>query len=127
MESKKRKAIQTAKFYFFDPGITHLLAGVETLDRNSNLWGQAFEQFILMELKAYISYCQKRKEIGFWRSTDNYEVDFIIGNETAIEVKSTKKVNDKHLKGLKVLQEEKIIKKFYLISEDPISKLTQVM
>lgn len=125
LESKKRKAIQTAKFYLFDPGITHLLAGIETLDRNSNLWGQAFEQFILMELKAYVSYRQKRKEIGFWRSTDKYEVDFIIGNEIAIEVKSTKKVSEKHLKGLKVLQEEKIIKKFYLISEDPISKLTQ--
>ena len=125
LESKKRKAIQTAKFYFFDPGITHLLAGVETLDRNSNLWGQAFEQFILMELKAYVSYRQKRKEINFWRSTDKYEVDFIIGREIAIEVKSTKKVSDKHLKGLKVLQEEKIVKKFYLISEDPISKLTQ--
>lgn len=78
-----------------------------------------------MELKAYISYHQKRKEIGFWRSTDKYEVDFIIGDEIAIEIKSTKKVSDKHLKGLKVLQEEQIVKKFYLISEDPISKLTQ--
>ena len=39
IESKKRKAIKTGKFYFFDPGITHMLAGTETLDRNSNLYG----------------------------------------------------------------------------------------
>ncbi len=34
-ESRKRKAIQTAKFYFFDPGVMHALAGTSALDRNS--------------------------------------------------------------------------------------------
>lgn len=122
LESKKRKAIKTAKFYFFDPGVTHFLAGTEKLDRNSNLWGESFEQFILMELKAFISYRLKRTEIYFWRSADKYEVDFIIGNEIAIEVKSTKRVTENHLKGLKALQEEQLIKKFYIISEDSIEK-----
>ena len=36
-KSKKRKAISTAKFYFFDTGVTHALAGTQTLDRNSDL------------------------------------------------------------------------------------------
>lgn len=122
LESKKRKAIKTAKFYFFDPGITHFLAGTESLDRNSNFWGESFEQFILMELKAFISYRLKRVGICFWRSTDKYEVDFIIGNEVVIEVKSTKRVTENHLKGLKALQEENFIKKFYIISEDLVEK-----
>lgn len=122
LESKKRKAIKTAKFYFFDPGVTHFLAGTEKLDRNSNLWSESFEQFILMELKAFISYRFKRTEIYFWRSADKYEVDFIIGNEIAIEVKSTKRVTENHLKDLKALQEEQLIKKFYIISEDSIEK-----
>jgi predicted AAA+ superfamily ATPase len=123
LESKKRKAIQTAKFYFFDPGITHFIAGTENLDRNSSQWGESFEQFILMELKSYISYNRKRAEINFWRSTDKYEVDFIINSQIAIEVKSTKRVAESHLKGLRGIQEEQILKRLIIVSEDPIEKI----
>ncbi len=78
-ESKKRKAIRTGKFYFFDPGITHILAGTETLDRNSNLYGKSFEQFICMELRAYLSYRRKKLPLTYWRSKNGHEVDFLIG------------------------------------------------
>lgn len=122
MESKKRKAIQTAKFYFFDPGITHFIAGTEQLDRNSNLWGQAFEQFIFMELKCYAAYSSKKIELNFWRSTDKHEVDFVINGRVGLEVKSTKRINDSHLKGIKAIQEESAIKYFYVVSEDPIER-----
>lgn len=123
LESKKRKAIHTAKFYFFDPGVTHFLAGTENLDRNSNLWGESFEQFIFMELKCYSSYKQKNLTINFWRSIDKYEVDFIINGKIAIEVKSTKQINDSHLKGLKAIQQEEAIEHLYIISEDPIERV----
>ncbi|MBW2406604.1 MAG: ATP-binding protein, partial [Deltaproteobacteria bacterium] len=66
-ESKKRKAIKTGKFYFFDPGITHMLAGTQALDRNSNLYGKSFEQFICMELRAYLSYRRKKFPLTYWR------------------------------------------------------------
>ncbi len=119
-KSKKRKAIQTAKFYFFDTGVVSTLARTETLDRNSDLYGKAFEHFIGMELKAYLSYRRLSDELTFWRSINGQEVDFIIGNHTAIEVKSTKKVDEKHLKGLRALREENYFKKYYLISHDAI-------
>jgi predicted AAA+ superfamily ATPase len=121
-ESKKRKAIQTSKFYFFDPGVCHYIAGINSLDRNSDLWGKSFEHFILMELKAYISYRQKRHKIFFWRSVNKQEVDFIVGDKIAIEVKSTKKVSSKHFAGLSALHEEGKIEKFFLISDDPINR-----
>lgn len=123
--SKKRKAIQTSKFYFFDPGVCHYIAGVKNLERESNLWGKAFEQFILMELKSYNSYRQKRKNLYFWRSINKQEVDFIIDDEIAIEVKAAKKIHEKHLSGIKALKEEGIIKKFYLLSEDPLHRLVE--
>lgn len=123
--SKKRKAIQTAKFYFFDTGVRHYIAGTKALDRNSNLWGESFEQFILIELQAYISYNSKRAEINFWRSADKHEVDFIVNDEIAIEVKASKKITSQHLKGLKALQQENIIKNFYILSEDPIEKIDE--
>ena len=51
------------------------------------------------------------------------EVDLTIGDEVAVELKSTRKVSNKHLRNLKALQEEKIFKKFFLVSLDPLNAL----
>ena len=123
-QSKKRKAIKTGKFYFFDPGITHILAGTEALDRNSNLYGKSFEQFICMELRAYLSYTRKKLTLTYWRSKNGHEVDFLLGTRTAIEVKSTQKISTNDFKGLKYLKEEGVFKNLILVSQDPISTLT---
>jgi predicted AAA+ superfamily ATPase len=122
-ESKKRKAIKTGKFYFFDPGITHILAGTETLDRNSNLYGKSFEQFICMELRAYLSYRRKKVLLTYWRSKNGHEVDFLLGTRTAIEVKASKTISRNDFKGLKYLKEEGVFKNFVLVSQDPVSTL----
>jgi len=119
--SKKRKAIQTAKFYFFDTGVTNAIAGTKHLDRNSNAYGMSFEQFIGMEIRAYLSYSRIKDPLTFWRTTHGFEVDYLIGDHTAIEVKSTHKISPRHLKGLKALQEEKVFKKYLLITQDKIS------
>jgi uncharacterized protein len=105
-ESRKRKAIKTGKFYFFDPGVTHTLASTQTLDRNSNLYGKSFEQFIGMELRPYLSYRRTKLPLTFWRSKNGHEVDFLVGTETAIEVKASKKVGKNDFKGLRYLKEE---------------------
>jgi predicted AAA+ superfamily ATPase len=123
-ESKKRKAIKTGKFYFFDPGITHMLAGTEALDRNSNLYGKSFEQFICMELRAYLSYRRKKLPLTYWRSKSGHEVDFLIGTRTAIEVKASRKTSRNDLKGLNYLKEEGVFQNLILVSQDPISTFT---
>ena len=120
-ESIKRKAIRTGKLYFFDPGITHTLAGTQTLDRNSDLYGKSFEQFIGMEIRAYLSYKRRKLQLSYWRSTHGYEVDFLVGRETAVEVKASKKISQRDFKGLKALEEEKIFKNYILVSQDPIN------
>lgn len=120
-ESTKRKAIRTGKFYFFDPGITHTLAGTQTLDRNSNLYGKSFEQFIGMEIRAYLSYKRRKLQFSYWRSTHGYEVEFLIGRETAVEVKASQKISQRDFKGLKALEEEKIFKNYIIVSQDPIN------
>jgi predicted AAA+ superfamily ATPase len=123
--SKKRKAISTAKFYFFDTGVTHALASTQNLDRNSDLYGRSFEQWIAMELKAYLSYRRIMEPLSFWRSVSDHEVDFIIGDHTAIEVKATRRVSSKHLKGLNTLAEERNFKKLILVTQDPIESIQQ--
>ncbi|MDY6950152.1 MAG: ATP-binding protein [Thermodesulfobacteriota bacterium] len=123
-ESKKRKAIKTGKFYFFDPGVTHMLAGTETLDRNSNLYGRSFEQFICMELRSYLSYRRKKLPLTYWRSKNGHEVDFLLGNKTAIEVKASSKTSRNDFKGLKYLKEEGVFENLILVSQDPVSTFT---
>jgi len=118
--SKKRKAISTAKFYFFDTGITHMLSGTRTLDRNANLYSKSFEQFIGMEIQAYLSYSRKKHGLTYWRSTHGHEVDFLIGRETAVEVKASAKVSNRDFKGLKFLEEEKVFRNYILVSQDRI-------
>ena len=120
IESKKRKAVKSGKFYFFDPGVTHALSGTQTLDRNSDLYGKSFEQFIGMEIRAYLGYKRLKSSLSYWRSTHGHEVDFLIGDKIAIEVKSSQHVTSADFKGLKVLSEEEIFSDFYLVSQDPV-------
>lgn len=124
-ESRKRKAVATAKFYFFDVGVANFLRGIDTLNRNSEDYGKAFEHFIALELRSYISYGRLKKELTYWRTTGGQEVDFIIGTESAIEVKSTAKISDKHLKGLRYLMEERIVSHFFMVSFDEVERLTE--
>ncbi len=119
--SKKRKAIQTSKFYFFDTGVTHTIAGTKTLDRNSNLYGNSFEQLIIMEIRAYLNYFRIKDPLTFWRSTHGREVDILIGDHTAVEIKSKQKISPKEQKGLRALSEECLFRNYYLVSQDQIS------
>ena len=117
----KRKAIATARFYYFDTGVKNRLAGIHAIPEATDLFSQAFEHFIVMELRAYISYTRKKLPLNFWRTSTGHEVDFIVANQVAIAVKSIKKVSKKHLKSLNYLMEENKIKSYYLVSQDPIA------
>lgn len=118
--SQKRKAIQTAKFYFFDTGVCHALLDVQTLPRSSDLYGRAFEHWVYRELQAYLSYKERLLPLTFWRSVNGQEVDFLVGDQVAIEAKATQRVSDRDLHGLRALAEENVFKKFLLVSQDPI-------
>jgi predicted AAA+ superfamily ATPase len=117
-ESKKRKAIQTVKFYLFDSGIQRALLDQKHLERNSPAYGVALENWILHELRAHRSYARTHVPLTFWRSTAKHEVDFCLGDQIAIEVKSTERLTDRHFTGLKALKEENVFKRFIMVSLD---------
>jgi predicted AAA+ superfamily ATPase len=102
----KRRVIRTPKFFLFDTGVSRALSGIRALDRKSDLFGRAFEHFIANELRAYLSYERLEAELCYWRSAHQLEVDFIIGDEVAIEVKATSRPNSDDLKGLRAIAEE---------------------
>ena len=121
--SIKRKASRRARFYFFDTGVKNRLAKIDVIPPLTDLFGQAFEHFIAMELRAYLSYTRVQVPLQFWRTaTGSYEVDFIVGDRIAIEVKATQHVTQKHLRGLNYLKEENKLDMYYLISQDPIPR-----
>jgi len=121
-ESKKRKAIQTAKFYFFDTGVTHTLCGTKVIDRNSNLWGESFEHFVGMELRAWVSYQRITTPLRFWRATGGQEVDFLVDDTLAVEVKASSKVGRADLKGLRAIKEEGVFKHLVCVSMDRLDR-----
>jgi uncharacterized protein len=47
-------------------------------------------------------------------------VDFIVGDHTAIDVKATRRVGTRDLRGLSALAEERRFKTLLLVSEDPV-------
>ena len=118
--SFKRKPIHRAKFYFFDTGVVNTLQGIKSLEPRSDLFGKNFEHWIALEIRAWLSYKRREEIFCYWRSKSNYEVDFILGDHTAIEVKSTKRVSTKDLRGLLALKEEKNWKRLVLVSMDPL-------
>jgi uncharacterized protein len=117
-KTRKRKASSTAKFYFFDRGVSNLLAGRKGIKPKTELFGKALEHFIFTELKAYLSYTKNRSSLTFWRATQGPEVDFLVDDATAIEVKGTHLVSQKHIKGLKALSEDMTLKKKIVVSLD---------
>jgi len=123
-KSLKRKAIAKAKFYLFDLGVKHTLAQITDIAPKTDLFGQAFEHFIAMEIRAWLHYRRINKTLSYWCSTHGAEVDFIIGDDIAIEVKTTHKIHEKHLKNLNLLREENICKKYMMISFDEINRKT---
>lgn len=124
LKTKKRKAITRSKFYFFDLGIISNLCKRSSIIEGSEIFGNAFEHFIAMELRAYLSYHRKKTELKYWRSTSDYEVDFILYPHLALEIKSAKIVQDKHLKGLRAFKEENLCTQYIVISLDSEHRTT---
>lgn len=105
--SKKRRAITTKKFYYFDVGVVNYLLNRSNLQPGSIDFGHAFEHFMIQEIVAYLSYYEKREKLSYWRTANGYEVDAIIGYaRVAIEFKSSEEVQSKHTKGLKAFEED---------------------
>lgn len=122
-KTKKRKAISKSKIYLFDIGVANYFSGRKNIELRSDSFGVAFEHFIMQEIRAYLSYHQVDLPMSYWRTqVSQYEVDCILGDEIAIEIKSSSKFSTQMLKGLKALQEEKKVKKFILVSNDPVSR-----
>jgi predicted AAA+ superfamily ATPase len=109
----KRKPLASSKYYFFDVGVVSALQGRPFLPGTPE-FGEAFETFIMHELSCFSDYVSG-EPLSFWRSTSGFEVDFIIGDHTAVEVKAKENVSTQDIKSLRALREEKQLKNFVCV------------
>ncbi|MDY6951952.1 MAG: AAA family ATPase [Thermodesulfobacteriota bacterium] len=113
-KSRKRKPLASSKYYFFDIGVVSALQGREFRPGTPE-FGEAFETYIFHELVCYRDYTGG-DGLSYWRSTSGFEVDFVIGDHTAIEVKAKENLSPAELKSLRALAEEKKLKRFLCVS-----------
>jgi predicted AAA+ superfamily ATPase len=114
-----RKAVSTSKLYFFDVGVANALSRNFSFGSQSTEYGKSFEHFLLTEIRAFLSYTRDLRPLTFYRDYSGLEIDFIIGDDVAIEAKSTDSIQEKHTKALGIAAAAGRFKHSILVSRDP--------
>ena len=79
-KARKRRLVETAKFYVFDIGVAnHLNPEAGPISEGSDLFGRAFEHFLLNEVRAWLAYRGRDRSLAFWRTSSGHEVDLVVG------------------------------------------------
>jgi uncharacterized protein len=104
-KSIKRKPLRSSKYYFFDVGVAAVLQG-RPFRMGTPEFGQPFATIVFHELIAHRDYVSG-EPLAYWRSTSGFEVDFVIGDHTAIELKAKENVSAQDLRSLLALAEER--------------------
>jgi uncharacterized protein len=118
-KTKKRKPLASSKYYFFDVGVLASLQG-RIFKYRTPEYGEALETYVMHEIKSYMDYKQAaRQSLSHWRSTTDFEVDFILGDHTAVEVKAKENLAPHDLKSLQALAEERKLKRHLCVSLEP--------
>jgi predicted AAA+ superfamily ATPase len=115
--SKRRKPLASSKFYFFDSGVAATLQGRE-IRAGTPEFGEALETLIHHELLSHRDYATGAP-LAHWRSASGFEVDFVLGDHTAIEVKAKRHVSTHDLKSLLAIAEEGLLKRLLCVCLEP--------
>ena len=124
-KSKKRKPLTSSKYYFFDVGVVARLQGRQFRPGTPE-FGEAFETYLMHELVSYSDYISG-EPLSYWRSTSGFEVDFILGDHTAVEVKAKKNISANDLKSLRAFAEEKGLKRYLCVSLEPRKRNLEIV
>ena len=113
---RKRRLIGGPKFYFSDVGVVNRLARRGTLERGSELYGKAFENWVHHELAAFAAYTEFDGGLTHWRLPSGVEVDFVLGDMAlAVDAKASVVIGRHHLKGLRSLATEHAVRRRVIV------------
>jgi predicted AAA+ superfamily ATPase len=108
--SVRKQLAGSPKFYFFDNGVTNALTQNLTDAPSGAARGILFEQWIVQEVRAALSYNEIDASLYYWKARGGNEVDLVIARGSkpvlAIEIKSTSMPNVRDTAGLKSFSEE---------------------
>jgi uncharacterized protein len=113
-KSTRRRPLVSSKYYFFDVAVAATLQG-RLIRSGTPEFGPALETLVFTELMAHRDYTSG-DPLTFWRSASGYEVDFLIGDHTAIEVKASANISAQDIKSLIALAEERKFKSLICVS-----------
>jgi uncharacterized protein len=114
-KTSRRKPVATAKFFLLDVGVANTLKRIPSVEERSEAYGRALEHLIFLELRSYLDYHRLDHDLTYWRSRSQFEVDFLIGDQIGIEVKSKSRVSSRDYKGLRALSDEVPLKRKIVI------------
>ena len=117
--TRSRKPVSTAKFYFFDIGVANTLRRTGTIEHGSDAYGRALEHLVFLEIRAWLDYRRRDDPLTYWRSRSQLEVDFVIGDAVAVEVKAKPRVSTRDYKGLLALAEEIPLRRKLVVCHEP--------
>ena len=77
------------------------------------------ENYIAMEIRSWLDYSAcEGAGLSYWHAQNGQEVDFIVNEKVAIEVKAAKRISQRDLKGLKALMEEGLMEKYIVVCRE---------
>lgn len=118
-KARTRKTVATPKFYLFDTGVWNALLGRFSLSPRTREFGEALEHRVFHELSAYLDYTRSDENLSYWRPQKQAtEVDFLVGDRVAIEVKGTNRVGPADVRGLDLLSRELRLKHRIVVSNE---------
>ena len=118
-KTRTRKPVATARFYFFDIGVANTLRRTGAIEPGSDAYGRALEHLVFLELRAWLDYRRRDNPLTYWRSRSQLEVDFVVGDAVAIEVKAKSRVSTRDYKGLLALAEEVPLRRKLVVCHEP--------
>ncbi len=108
--SIRKQLAKHSKFYLFDNGVSLAIMNAFSSAEIPIMRGRLFEQWLLNEVRAHLSYNLLELKMYYWRTQAGNEVDLILSNNqipiAAIEIKAMKQVVKKNLSGLLSFIEE---------------------
>lgn len=126
--SLRKRQRQNPKFYFIDTGIARALSRTLTLELASgtSLYGDLFEQFVILEIYKRNHYFMKDYRFSYLRTKDDAEIDLIIERPgmpiALVEIKSTSRVEEESLRNLVRFAKDMGKCEAFCLSQDPIAR-----
>jgi uncharacterized protein len=101
-----KRIVKSPKLYFYDTGLLCFLLGIksETSLQKNKAYGAIFENWAISEIRKTNFNSGQNEGMHYFRDSAGNEIDLILERESepiAIEIKSSKKIDDNMMRGLK--------------------------